>query len=360
MKYYIIAGEPSGDLYGGQLIRSLEQHDKTAEFRFWGGDHMKAAHPNIAKHIRETSFMGFIEVLMNYRTIRELFAFCKEDILAFEPDVIIYIDYPGFNLRIARWAHAKKFKNFYFIPPKVWAWKESRVEKLRAYIDQIFIIFPFEKAYYASKQLDAIYLGNPLVENIGKKRKSTNEHRHLIALLPGSRKQEIQRHLSLMIELASHYPQEQFAILQAPGFNYADYDSIKAAKYQNIHLAKSGAHELFSQSKAAVVCSGTATLECAAYEVPQVVIYKAHPVSYAIAKSFVKVPYISLVNLIMDKEIVRELIQEKANVDQLKEQLDKLLTNPGSMQKEYLALMQTLNSERAMEKIAGKIHQLLS
>ncbi len=360
MKYYIIAGETSGDLYGGQLITALRASDINAQFRFWGGDQMQAADPNIAKHIRETSFMGFVEVLMNYGKIRELFSFCKQDILSFNPDVIIYIDYPGFNLRIAKWAKERNFKNFYFIPPKVWAWKESRVEKLRAYIDKIFVIFPFEKNYYQTKNIEVEYLGNPLTESIENQVKNSKQSRELIALLPGSRKQEIQRHLSLMLSLADQFPDEQFAILQAPGFSNADYALTQNCKHHNISLHHEGSTTLFNRAKAAIVCSGTATLECAAYGVPQVVIYKAHPISYAIAISFVKVPYISLVNLIMEREVVKELIQADANIEHIKTALHRLLDDPAQMLKDYQMLMKKLDSKGAMMKIASRMHQLLS
>lgn len=354
MKIYLIAGESSGDLYGALLMEKLRHLAPDVMFRFWGGPKMLSQSENIAKHIEETSFMGFVEVLANLKTIRSLLQYCKDDIRDFNPDVIVYIDYPGFNLRIAEWATEQGFKNIYCIPPKVWAWKENRIKKLSAFFSKIICIFPFEPAYYASHNMAVEYWGNPLYEQI-RNTNISSLRRSSIALLPGSRVQEIKRHLPVMKALALQKADESFEVLVAPTFSKDDPLFSSITTCDNVSLVTGKSNALFSRSKAAVVCSGTATLEAAAHKVPQVVIYKANPISYAIAKRVVRLQYISLVNLIMDKEIVKEYIQEKATVENVIRSLDEMLKHPDPMIKKYHSLDEQMNSSGSLTKICQSI-----
>jgi lipid-A-disaccharide synthase len=332
MKYYIIAGEASGDLHGSNLISELKKIDTTAAIRCWGGDKMQAAGADVVKHYRDLAFMGFTEVLMNLRTIFRNLAFCKKDILAFKPDVLILIDYPGFNLRIADWAKQQGLKVIYYISPQVWAWKENRVKMMKQCIDKMLVILPFEKEYFQNKwNWPVEYVGHPLVEEIEKhKAQGTKEplsNKPIVALLPGSRKQEILKKLPIMLEVSKSFLSHQFIVAKAPGVEEDFYDQL-LRPYSNVSYVSNQTYPLLMQAEAALVTSGTATLETALFGVPEVVCYKGSAVSYQIAKRVIKVKYISLVNLIMDKLVVTELIQDKMTAENLVIELNLLLTDP--------------------------------
>jgi lipid-A-disaccharide synthase len=339
MKYYIIAGEASGDLHGSNLIKELKKLDTSASVRCWGGDKMLEAGGELVKHYRELAFMGFSEVLMNLRTIFRNLAFCKEDIDQYKPDVLILIDYPGFNLRIAKWAKQQGLKVIYYISPQVWAWKENRVKMMKECIDKMLVILPFEKDYFKNKwSWEVEYVGHPLVEAIERhKAKGTSDKfsgKPLIALLPGSRKQEIAKKLPVMLGVSKHFPGHQFVVAQAPSVEDEFYKTY-TDQYPNVSIAKNQTYDLLLQAKAALVTSGTATLETALFAVPEVVCYKGSFLSYQIGKRLVKIKYISLVNLIMDKLVVKELIQDEMTEENLTKELQQLLTN-----KEHQALLQ--------------------
>jgi lipid-A-disaccharide synthase len=364
MRYYIIAGEASGDLHGSNLVREMKSLDPGNEFRGWGGDLMQDAGVEIVKHFRDLAFMGFIEVVKNLPTILRNLSFCKQDILKFKPDVLILIDYPGFNLRIAEWARQQQFRIVYYISPQVWAWKESRVKKIRQYVDKMLVILPFEKQFYQKWDFEVEYVGHPLVGVIEKYRQFGNKtplsDKPIIALLPGSRKQEIMVKLPVMLSLADRFPDYQFIVAQAPGQEDEFYKEL-LKNYQNVSGVTNATYRLLSQADAALVTSGTATLETALFGVPEVVCYKGSKISYEIAKRLIKIKYISLVNLIMDKEVVKELIQDEMNEKNLEFELTKLLKDPlkrGELQRDYAALKQLLSeggdaSKNAAELILG-------
>ncbi|HMR91586.1 MAG TPA: lipid-A-disaccharide synthase [Chitinophagaceae bacterium] len=330
MKYYIIAGEASGDLHGSNLVKELYRLDAQAAIRCWGGDKMEAAGATLVKHYRDLAFMGFVEVLMNLRTIFKNLKFCKEDITAYRPDVLVLIDYPGFNLRIAKWAHEEGIKVIYYISPQVWAWKEGRVKMMKACIDKMLVILPFEKEYYQRKwSWEVEYVGHPLTEVVAEVKKSENKNQRIsespvIALLPGSRRQEIIKKLPVMLAVSRHYPTYQFVVAKAPGLEESFYDELLKA-YPNVSYVSGRTYELLLQAEAALVTSGTATLETALFGVPEVVCYKGSSISYQIAKRVIRVKYISLVNLIMDRLVVKELIQDELNESNLRKELDLLL-----------------------------------
>ncbi len=331
MKYYIIAGEASGDLHGSNLIKELKKLDDAAIIRCWGGDKMQQAGGELVKHYRDLAFMGFSEVLMNLRTIFRNLKFCKQDILQFKPDALVLIDYPGFNLRIAKWARQQGLKVIFYISPQVWAWKENRVKEMKKNIDKMIVILPFEKKYYKEKwNWDVEYVGHPLVEEIERhKAEDTREKfsdKPVIALLPGSRKQEIAKKLPVMLAISKDFSDHQFIVAQAPSVENDFYQSY-THQYPNVSAVKNKTYELLMQAKAALVTSGTATLETALFDVPEVVCYKGSFLSYEIGKRLVKVKFIGMVNLIMDKLVVKELIQHNLTVDKLKQELQELLTN---------------------------------
>ncbi|MFN5135069.1 MAG: lipid-A-disaccharide synthase [Chitinophagaceae bacterium] len=371
MKYYIISGEASGDLHGSNLIKALHTVDTTAVIRCWGGDKMQAAGAILVKHYRELAFMGFVEVLKNIKTILKNLAFCKEDIRAYKPDVVVLIDYPGFNLRIAKWAKENNIKVIYYISPQVWAWKENRVKMMKQCIDQMLVILPFEKDYFKNKwNWEVEYVGHPLVDEIenGEWRKVNSEwsmvnNRHIIAVLPGSRKQEILKKLPVMLEVSKAFPDYEFVVAKAPGLEDEFYQSLMR-DYHNVSFVSSQTYPLLAKSTAALVTSGTATLETALFQVPEVVCYKGNEISYQIAKRLVNIKYISLVNLIMDKEVVKELIQHEMNVEQLTVELKKILpggTQREQMLKDYQQLKAMLSKEgNASAKAAALIHQFVS
>lgn len=335
MKYYIIAGEASGDLHGSNLIRALKRTDSSAAFRAWGGDMMQDAGADIVKHYRDLAFMGFVEVVMNLRTILSNLTFCKEDILRYKPDALILIDYPGFNLRIAKWAKEQGLKIIYYISPQVWAWKENRVKTIKQCVDKMLVILPFEKDFYKKWHYEVTYVGHPLVEVIDDYKKTPADanselyriQKPVIALLPGSRKQEILKKLPVMLEVSKQFSDYQFVVAKAPGQEDSFYEAL-LAPYTNVQSVSGKTYDLLRHAKAALVTSGTATLETALFAVPEVVCYKGSPISYAIAKRVIKIKYISLVNLIMDKPVVKELIQHELTVTNAAKELNDILNNP--------------------------------
>jgi len=367
MKYYIIAGEASGDLHASNLMKALKETDKAADFRFWGGDLMKNQGGILVKHYKELAFMGFSEVIMNLRTIFKNIKFCKEDIVAYNPDVIIFIDYPGFNMRIAEWAKKKKYKTNYYISPQIWAWKENRIKKIKRDVDEMYVILPFEKQFYTEKHdFPVHFVGHPLLDAIDNrppiavdsfKMNNNLDDRPIIALLPGSRKQEIEKMLKVMLSVTSEFKDYQFVIAGAPSQDEEFYQGF--IKKSNISLIMNKTYDILSISHAALVTSGTATLETALFKVPEVVCYKGSYISYHIAKRIIKLDYISLVNLIMDREVVKELIQNEFNTKNLKTELNKILNedNRTRIFEDYFQLEQKLGGKGASKKTAELIYK---
>jgi lipid-A-disaccharide synthase len=372
MKYYVIAGEASGDLHGSNLILKLKKLEPESTFRCWGGDKMEAAGGVIIKHFKELAFMGFVEVLANIKTILNNISFCKKDIIAYQPDAIILIDYPGFNLRIATFAKALGIKVIYYISPQVWAWKQSRVKIIKASIDKMLVILPFEKAFYQKFNYPVDFVGHPLLDAIyGEELVSDNsqhfkaenniENRPIIALLPGSRKQEISGMLPIMLAMQKHFKNYEFVVACAPSIPADFYTSL--LQNYTAKLVYDQTYSLLKNASLAMVTSGTATLETALFNVPQIVCYKGGKISYLIAKSLIKITYISLVNLIMDKEIVKELIQDELNETNLKQELDKLINDEkyiAEMKNNYQQLQTILGGVGASQNAATIIHQYLS
>lgn len=369
MKYYIIAGEASGDLHGSNLMREIFAQDHGADIRFWGGDLMAETGGTLVKHYRELAFMGFAEVVLNLRTILRNIKFCKADIEQFAPDVIIFIDYPGFNLRIAAWAKKRNIRTFYYISPQIWAWKENRIKQIRRDVDEMFVILPFEKDFYERKhQFPVRFVGHPLIDAIQRhpavspaafKAEFGFDSRPIVALLPGSRKQEVSKMLQIMLSVLPSFPDLQFAIAGAPGLSEAYYAPFLTDT--RVHLVHNRTYDLLSVAAAALVTSGTATLETALFKVPEVVCYKGSWVSYQIAKRILTLKYISLVNLIMDREVVKELIQTELNTKNLTKELNKLFDEPNrtKMLADFEALEQHLGGAGASKKVAEQITALL-
>lgn len=326
MRYYIISGEASGDLHGSNLIREIVKKDPDAQIRAWGGDLMRSAGAHVVKHYRDLAFMGFVEVLLNLRTILRNLNECKKDIKAFKPDSVILIDYPGFNLRIARFAYEAGYRVHYYISPQIWAWKQSRVNIIKKYVHRMMVILPFEKDFYSRFGYEADFVGHPLLDAIKSgtyEFDCTTDQRPLIALLPGSRKQEISTMLPLMLKSTVNMKNHRLILAVAPSIERSFYDGFLQG--YDVELVAGNTYGLLSVAHAALVTSGTATLETALFRVPQVVCYKANPISYRIARALVKVKYISLVNLVMDRPVVRELIQDDLNCEFIQAELDKLL-----------------------------------
>ncbi|MBL0356948.1 MAG: lipid-A-disaccharide synthase [Chitinophagaceae bacterium] len=347
MKYYIIAGEASGDLHASNLIKELKQLDHTTVFRCWGGDKMEAAGATLVKHYRDLAFMGFTEVIKNLKTIFRNLDLCKKDILQYRPDALILVDYPGFNLRIAKWAKQQGFKIIYYISPQVWAWKESRVKAIKRDIDKMLVILPFEKAFYKKWNYEVEYVGHPLVKVIEDFKPAAPFYsgKKIIALLPGSRKQEILKKLPIMLKAAQHFPDYHFVVAKAPGIEENFYNGL-LSPYSNVSSVVNETYQLLSEAKAALVTSGTATLETALFGVPEVVCYKGNNFSYQIAKRLVKIKYICLVNLIMDKEVVKELIQDELTTQNITTALNTLLLDTAKQQQlkdDYTALKNLLS-----------------
>jgi lipid-A-disaccharide synthase len=370
----MIAGEASGDLHGSNLLREIKKRDPEMQVRAWGGDMMQEAGAEIVKDYRSLAFMGFTEVIRNLPTILQNIKFCKSDIVAFKPDAVIFIDYPGFNLRIAAWAHKMRFKTVYYISPQVWAWKESRVKLIRRSIDKMLVILPFEKAFFQKWNYQTEYVGHPLVEVIERFKKTPGANSipeiyltgsravqpslPLIALLPGSRKQEILKKLPVMLEASRSFPGFQFVVAEAPGQDFIFYDEI-LKNYPLVGRVRNQTYPLLMHAWAACVTSGTATLETALFGVPEVICYKGSNISYQIAKRLIRVKYISLVNLIMDRPVVRELIQDEMNVENIVIELKNLISDietRSRLEKDYTDLRVLLSeggnaSEKAAERI---------
>ncbi len=355
MKYYIIAGEASGDLHASNLMKAILQKDPNTEFRFWGGDLMtKVAGGKPVKHYKELAFMGFLEVAMNLRTILKNIKLCKEDIKNYQPDVLVLVDYPGFNLRIAEFAKSIGIKVVYYISPQLWAWKEGRVETIKKYVDEMLVILPFEKDFYKKHQVEAHFVGHPLLDAISdlpeisaenfKKENGLND-KEIIALLPGSREQEVEKMLSLMLSVRDSFKNYQFVIAGAPSLSKEFYQKFVD---DDVHFVSNKTYDLLRCSRAALVTSGTATLETALLNVPEIVCYRTSTISYEIGKRVVKnIKFISLVNLIMDREIVKELIQKELNTENLVAELSLVLE--GQKREEMLQ-----NFELLREKLGGK------
>ncbi len=365
MKYYIIAGEASGDLHASNLMKALQQKDAQAAFRFWGGDLMQQVGGELVKHYRELAFMGFAEVIVNLRTILNNIKFCKKDISTYKPDVLILIDYPGFNMRIAEFAKKKGIKVHYYISPQIWAWKENRIQKIKRDVDEMYVILPFEKDFYKKKHNFPVhFVGHPLLDAI-ENRTQVNEsdfrkehqltEKPIIALLPGSRKQEIKKMLSVMLKMASKFTDYQFVIAGAPSQDYQFYKTF--IKESTVKFISNKTYDLLSISYAALVTSGTATLETALFKVPEVVCYKGSAISYQIGKRLVNLDYISLVNLILDREVVTELIQYDFNEKMLSQELTKILdtTHREQLFSDYKDLEHKLGGRGASEKTANLI-----
>lgn len=364
-KIYIIAGEASGDLHGANLVKALLRRQPDLEIRAWGGDLMQAAGADVVKHYRDLAFMGFAEVLMNIRTIMRNFEFCRRDISTFDPDAVIFIDYPGFNLRMAKWAHGQNIKTFYYISPQIWAWKQGRVEQIKQFVDRVFCVLPFEKAFYEKFGYKADFVGHPLLDEMNEQYSETEQsirerlklgNQPIIALLPGSRKQEIRTKLPVMLEAAAQFPDHLCIIAGAPGQSQEAYAPY--LKNNNTRLVFGETYALMRIARAGMITSGTATLEAALFRLPQVVCYKANSISYAIAKRLIKVKFISLVNLILDREAVKELIQHEMTPQRIGEELHGLL-NEGHRRQTILAdydqLHHILGGPGASERTATEV-----
>ncbi len=364
MKYYIIAGEASGDLHGSNLIKAIIQEDANATIKCWGGDLMQAAGGTLVKHYKELAFMGFIEVLMNIRKIFKNISFCKTDIATFQPDVIIFIDYSGFNLRIAKWAKKQNFRTNYYISPQVWASRAGRVAAIKRDIDAMYVILPFEKEFYKKYDYEVHFVGHPLIDAISDRQQVDEDlfrkEHHLadkpgIALLPGSRKQEITKMLSVMVSLIDKFTDYQFVIAGAPSQEFAFYQRIIGNR--NVRFVNNKTYDLLSLSTAALVASGTATLETALFKVPQVVCYKGSIISYQIAKRIITLKFISLVNLILDREVVKELIQNDFTKKNLRKELINILdiNHREKLFSDYYDLEQVLGGKGASKNAAEQI-----
>ena len=365
MKYYIISGEASGDLHGSNLMKEIFQKDPNADIRFWGGDLMEDVGGTLVKHYRDLAFMGFAEVLMNIRTIFKNIKVCKEDIARFRPDILVLIDYPGFNMRIAEFAKNEGIKTHYYISPQIWAWKENRIKKIKRDVDEMSVILPFEKDFYEKKHNFPVhFVGHPLIDAIANRNQVDEaafkkEHKlsdkPIIALLPGSRKQEITKMLSVMLKMPSKFEKYQFVIAGAPSQEYDFYKQF--INKENVKFISNKTYDLLSISYAAIVTSGTATLETALFKVPEIVCYKTSWISYQIGKRLVDLKYISLVNLIMDKEVVTELIQNDFTKENLTKALTKILDEEyrEKLFLEYFELEKKLGGKGASENTAKLI-----
>ena len=373
MKYYIIAGEASGDLHGSNLMKGILKADPKAEFRFWGGDRMAEVGgvENLVKHYKQTSFFGVTEVLKNLRTIFGQLKECKDDLVAYGPDVLICVDYPGFNFKVARFAHQQGIRTFYYISPKVWAWKERRVERIRKYVDKLFIIFPFEIDYFKQKGIEALYEGNPIMDSIAqtlaqvpsreefcKQNGLSNEP--IVALLAGSRASEVKRNLAFMTALAERFPEHQFVVAGVSWLDRGLYDKFLAGS--RVKFVTDQTYGLLRYAEGAVVCSGTATLETALIGTPEVVCYRMDEFSYRVARAFVKIGFISLVNIIMKREVVRELIQHDMTVENAATELKAIMKGGEKhdrMMTDYAELQAVVGGEGASDRFAARMVAIL-
>lgn len=366
MKYYIIAGEASGDLHGANLIASIKKKDPRAKIRAWGGDLMKKQGATLVKHYRDLAFMGFVEVLLHLKTILKNLSFCKKDIKRFAPDAIILIDYPGFNIKVAKFAHKLGIKVYYYISPQVWAWKKRRVYTLKEVVDKMLVILPFEKAFYDEYDVDSHFVGHPLLDELSKvktvnkklfvKQNNLDSKKEIIALLPGSRKQEVSRMLEVMLKVVKMFPDYQFVVGCAPSLPEEYYKELVGDS--NVNLVFNKTYDLLQVASAAVVTSGTATLETALLYVPEVVCYKGNKISYHIAKKLIKVKYICLVNLIMDKPVVKELIQNDLTPENISVELRQILSNSNrqrALLEDYEELRYILGNAGASDNAASVI-----
>ena len=369
MKYYLIAGEASGDLHGANLMKGILKCDPDAEFRFWGGDRMAEVGgvERLAKHYRHTSFFGVSEVLKNLRTIFSQLDECQRDVEAFAPDVLICVDYPGFNFKMAKFAHRRGIPVFYYISPKVWAWKERRVELIRKYVTRLYIIFPFEVEYFRERGIEAVYEGNPIMDPIAERLAATPSReefmraqgldgRPIVALLAGSRKSEIRRNLNFMKALAASREEYQFVVAGVSWIAPELYDSFLAGS--GVKVLTDRTYELLKHSAAAVVCSGTATLETALIGTPEVVCYRMDEFSYRVARVFVKIGFISLVNIIMGREVVKELIQHDMTVELASAELSRIVEGGSGherMMADYGELARIVGGAGASERFARRM-----
>ena len=357
MKYFVLAGEPSGDKQGALLCKAISQTDPKADIRGWGGELMQQAGTKITKHYNELAFMGFVEVIRHlpeiFRNIRQ----CKKEILTYHPDALILVDYPGFNLRIAKWANANGYKVFYYISPQLWAWHTSRVKIIQAAVTKMYVILPFEKEFYAGYNVDVLYIGHPLAFEIGTAHKEYKPQAKRIALLPGSRRHEIMKILPEMKQLASMMPDHQFTVIAVSHLPESLYSNIIGA-LPNVIVSSGQMQETLLASEAAIVTSGTATLETAITGVPQIVVYKGNAISFWLAKKLVNVKYISLVNLILDQKVVPELIQQECNAENMHEALEQILQeeSSGSMRDKYDQLRTLLMSGGGPVEAAADIY----
>lgn len=372
MNYYIIAGEASGDLHGSNLMKGLKKTDPKAKFRFWGGDLMKAQGGELVMHYQDLAIMGVLEVVQNLGKIRKNLKYCRQDLEAYKPDVLILIDYAGFNLRIAKFARGIGFRIFYYISPKIWAWKQSRIHKIKKYVDRMFVILPFEVDYYKSFDFQVEYEGNPVVDavegkirTIGDRGSFLSEHRlpdkPIIGLMPGSRKQEIRYILPVMLEAVKYYADYQFLMACSPSVEAGFYKEF--VKDQDITLLYGQAYPILKHADAAMIASGTATLEAALLKVPEVVCYYVNPVSYFIGSRFVNVKFISLVNLIMDREVVKELLQSDLKAEHVREELDRILFDAEYRNNMLLAfdnLKKRVGTPGVSERVAGNMYRILT
>ena len=368
MKYYIIAGEASGDLHGSNLMKAILRNDPQAEIRFWGGDLMQAQGGTLVKHIRDLAFMGFVEVVANLRTVLKNIALCKKDIVKFHPDAVIFIDYPGFNLKIAKFTHAQGFKNFYYISPQVWAWKKGRIKTMRRVLDMMYVILPFEKPFYDRNNVQNVeFVGHPLLDAIAEFDKNAQladdfrsrnglDQRPIVALMPGSRKMELRKMMPDMCHLAAQHPEYQFVIAGMKLIGNTMYTPYIHS--DNVSIVYDQTYPLLKTAFAGVITSGTATLEAALFDLPLVVCYKANALSVFIAKRFAKVNYISLVNLIADKPVVKELIQNDLNPNDLEAEFRKITVDEScrqNLKREYALLKEQLGGEGASQRTVNSI-----
>jgi lipid-A-disaccharide synthase len=366
LKFYIIAGEASGDLHGGNLIKHLHLLHPGVDIRCWGGEKMESAGAKLVKHYKDLAFMGFVEVLFNIRTILRNIKFCKIDIETYQPDALVLIDYPGFNMRIAKWAKENGIPVFYYISPQIWAWKQKRVHQIKRDVERVFCVLPFEQEFYNRFQVSVSFVGHPLLDVatdvISKTefiRANNLSEKPIIALLPGSRTQEINTMLPIMLTIVPHFPDHQFIVAGAPG---QDIDRYRPYLNDQIHLVFGSTYALLKHAEAGLITSGTATLEAGLFQLPQVVCYKANPISYAIAKRIIKVKYISLVNLILDRPAVKELIQHDLNTALLLEELKDLLYNPiriANANRDYIELRNALGGEGASKRTANEMLKII-
>ena len=352
MKYYIITGESSGDVHAANLVSEIKLLDKKSDIRAWGGQRLSNENVSIAKDIKKTSFMGFWNVIKNLNQIRRNLNFCKKDIISFSPDALILVDYPGFNLKIAEFAKRKKIKVYYYISPKVWAWNSSRINKIKSFVDTLFIIFPFEVDFYSKFNINAIYVGNPLLDEIKKNKNklSLKVTKPIIALLPGSRLQEITNILPAMLSVVDYFSEYQFVVAANDIIDLNVYNRI--IKNKNVSIVVGETYGLLKNSKYALVASGTATLEAALFNVPQIVCYKTSYFSYLIAKLLIKTKYISLVNIILNRLVVKELIQNNLNSKRLKNELELMMKNSGRIKNYYSQIRKKLGEKCASKKVA--------